>query len=84
MQVQVQGPLPLTVLVDPAAQRLLAGFDVKMPPSDVPHVPLINRLAEQAAVLVEPVQFQVQKVPLLIGVVAVPALQRLVEGTEVK
>src|SRR5512135_13995 len=87
-QVQVHGPLPLTVLALPALQRLLVGAVVKVPPLDEPHWPLTGGLAifaEQLAVEppFDPAQVQVHG-PVPLTVLALPALQRLLVGAAVK
>ena len=87
-QVQVQGPLPPTVLALPAVQRLLAGAVVKVPPLAEPHWPLtggVAMFAEQFAVEppFDPAQVQFQG-PLPLTVLALPAAQRLLAGAVVK
>src|SRR6185369_10418192 len=44
-QVQLQGPLPLTVEVVPALHRLAAGADKIVVPLEVPHAPLTRLVA---------------------------------------
>jgi hypothetical protein len=53
LQDQVQGPVPKTVVADPAEQRLVVGADDRLAPFDEPQTPLTGvgallRLAEQA------------------------------------
>ena len=78
----------MTELAVPALQRLVVGAVVKVPPLDEPHWPLtgvLAILAEQLAVEppFDPWQLQVQG-PVPLTELAVPAVQRLVVGAEVK
>jgi hypothetical protein len=83
LQFHVQGPVPETVLADPAEQRLVTGADDRLAPFDEPHDPLIIKLAEQLAVdpPLLPLQDHVQG-PDPKTVVADPAEQRLVVGAD--
>ena len=55
LQLQVHGPLPLTLLSVPAAQRLLVGFIVKVCPLDVPHAPFTEFAVKLAVTIQLPV-----------------------------
>jgi hypothetical protein len=87
-QVQLQGPLPVTVDGVPALQNPLVGAVLVMTPFAGPHWPFSGGAeasgAPQIAVLppLLPTQVQVQG-PLPVTVVAVPALQRLAVGAVV-
>jgi hypothetical protein len=85
LQVQVQGPLPLTDVAVPVVQRLVVGALVRLAPLEDPHWPLSRRLASQLAAEppLLPLQAQVHG-PLPLTDVAVPVVQRLVVGALVR
>ena len=49
-QVQVQGPVPPTVLAVPAVHRLVVGAEAKVPPLDEPQTPMTTGLNVAATV----------------------------------
>lgn len=86
LQPHVQGPEPDTDVAVPVEQRLVEGAELKLAPLDEPQAPLTgNAPVEQEAVVpvFNPVQDQVQG-PDPETEEAVPAVQRLVEGAELK
>jgi hypothetical protein len=85
-QVQLQGPLPLTVDDAPAVQRLAVGALVRVAPFEEPHAPFTGGadatiVAEQIATVppLLPAQVQLQG-PLPLTADAVPALHRFAVG----
>ena len=76
-------PLKVTAEVVPTLQRLVVGVEVKVPPSAVPHSPLIINFVlvhESLDPPQEPVQDQVKVVGFVLTPEAVPLLHKLVVG----
>ncbi|MFA5247031.1 MAG: hypothetical protein WC408_04050 [Candidatus Micrarchaeia archaeon] len=85
LQVQAQGPLPVTLEAVPAVHKFVVGAEGKLAPFDEPQAPLTALLAEQLLVVCippfAPAQVQVQG-PEPDTEDAVPALQRSADGAE--
>lgn len=83
LQVQFQGPEPVTALADPVEQRLAVGAELTVVPLAEPHAPLTatTLLAEQVAVdpvgVPEPAHCQRQAEPVSLYSANVPALHPL-------
>ena len=87
VQLQDQGPFPVTEVADPAPQRPAEGAVVNIPPLDDPQTPSTGvawRVAAQPAVVppLTPVQLHDQG-PVPVTEVADPAPQRPAEGAVV-
>jgi len=87
-QLQLHGPLPLTVDAAPALQRLAVGAVLTDAPFALPHAPFTGcggSSAEQLAVVPPLLPAQLHDHgPLPLTVDAVPALQRLAVGALVR
>jgi len=85
-QLQLHGPLPLTLEAEPVLQRLVEGAAVRSAPFADPHWPLVATMAAEHEALLPPLlpaQLQAQG-PVPVMLEAVPMVQRLVEGALVK
>jgi hypothetical protein len=79
VQLQLQGPEPVTEVAVPLVQRLVVGAVLTEVPLAVPHAPLTIRLAAPELSVVPPLvpaHPQVQPVPVVVKPVTVPAEQR--------
>ena len=85
LQPHAQGPEPDTDVAVPVEQRLVEGAELKFAPLDEPQAPLTGNapVEQEACSVFNPVQDQVQG-PDPETEKAVPAVQRLVEGAELK